>query len=175
MSESGLKITDPEVWYWFTWKHRCQEVYEGKRVNTPMKVILREAKKMTANLHKRYSAEHRFEFLRACKGTLEDLMRDLCIGEKNRVVLTTTFTREEEQWVMATPTDVSSSAQHRTTDRQDALEGRHPKEHEGPHHGDEAEEFTDCEVANITQEWSVQRELEILGFSEIFSTGSEMG
>ncbi|KAL3697747.1 hypothetical protein R1sor_011823 [Riccia sorocarpa] len=136
MSETGLKITDPETW--FTWKHRCLEVYEGKKVSTPTKVILREAKKMTANLHKRYSAEHRFEFLKACKGTLEDLMRDLCIGEYNRGTLTATFTREEEQWVIMTPIETSLSAQHKITDRQDALEGRQPKERDGPHHEAEA-------------------------------------
>ncbi|KAL3691868.1 hypothetical protein R1sor_005519 [Riccia sorocarpa] len=116
----------------FTWKTRCTMVYEGKQVNTPNKVILREAKRLTENLFKRYSAERRKEYLNECKGTLKTMGLDPCFGGRSRAIVTSPLQSEERVWEPPLEEEEDPANQHRDMDRRDALEGRQPKEHEGP-------------------------------------------
>ncbi|KAL3678730.1 hypothetical protein R1sor_021686 [Riccia sorocarpa] len=151
------------------------QVYEGRGSPTPTKVIILEAERTAASLARRYTSKARTYNIEKGKREIAQ-MHCILITDKLKSRNSIYFTRHPQSPVARQEHLVPTSHhENRAIDREDALEGHHPKERSAQEENPTIESTDHNSEHDIegAQPVRMQRELQMLGFTEFIMTEAE--
>ncbi|KAL3697642.1 hypothetical protein R1sor_011718 [Riccia sorocarpa] len=152
------------------WRRRCKQVYEGRTQSIPLEAVLQAADRMTVNLKRKFTSASKLKVLQNCHKTLT-LMRWFLSRDRYGAVdsMNSPGQSSRNDGMTHSP---NPEEDERRTDREDASDGRHPKERDVypgatpiplPTYNHSESDHPSTSPSRV---FSVMQELHLLGFEE---------